>query len=76
MDPARELSHFISVTHKRKSKKDDAQTKASPRAAETALVNKNIDMTKLRIFVGALVNAYSRPVIDAKISDKAMSTYL
>jgi hypothetical protein len=54
----------------------DAQTKASPIAAATALVNKNIDMTKLRIFLGALVNAYSRPVIDAKISDKAISTYL
>jgi hypothetical protein len=55
---------------------NDVQTKASPIAAEAALVKRKTDMTKLRMFVGALVNAYSRPVIDAKISENAMSTYL
>jgi hypothetical protein len=39
-------------------------------------VKRNIDITKLRMFVGALVNAYSRLVIDAKFSENAMSTYL
>ena len=32
-------------------------------------------MTSERIFFGAFVNAYSRPVMDAKISDVATSTY-
>ena len=49
-----------------------AQTKASPRAEETADINKKIDMTRERIFLGAFVKAYSRPVMDAKISLIAM----
>lgn len=47
---------------------NNSQTKASPIAEAIADVNKNADMTKDRIFVGAFVKAYSRPVIEAKIS--------
>jgi hypothetical protein len=54
----------------------DVQTNASPIAADAALINRNTDITKLRMFLGALVNAYSRPVIDARISEKAISMYL
>ena len=32
-------------------------------------------MTRDRIFLGAFVKAYSRPVILAKISEKAIKTY-
>jgi hypothetical protein len=66
----------VRVRSQTTTNEDDVQTKASPIAAEAALVKRNTDMTKLRMFVGALVNAYSRPVIDAKISENAMSTYL
>jgi len=52
------------------------QTKASPRADESAVMNKKMDMTRERMFLGALVKAYSRPVIDAKISLIAMRMYL
>lgn len=45
--------------------------KASLRAEAMAFVNKKTDMTSERIFLGALVNAYSRPVIAAQISDIA-----
>jgi len=41
-------------------------------AEATAEVNKNIAMTSDFMLLGALVNAYSRPVIDAKISENAM----
>jgi hypothetical protein len=43
-------------------------------AAETAEVNRNIAMTSDFMFLGAFVNAYSRPVIDARISENAMRT--
>ncbi len=45
-----------------------AQTKASPIALDSALWKRKIDMTNERMFFGALLNAYSSPVIDAKIS--------
>jgi hypothetical protein len=51
-----------------------AQTNASPKADAIAEVNKNTAMTMDLIFVGALVNAYSRPVMEAKISLSAIST--
>jgi len=41
-------------------------------AAERADVKRNIAMTSERIFFGALVNAYSRPVMEARISLMAM----
>ena len=41
-------------------------------AAASALVNKKTPMTRDRMFFGAFVNAYSRPVMDAKISERAM----
>jgi len=53
-------------------KERDAQTKASPSAEDTAEANKNMDMTSERMFLGALVNAYSNPVIEARISLIAM----
>lgn len=68
--------NWVRIRSQTTTNDDDVQTKASPMAAEAALMKRNTDMTKLRMFVGALVNAYSRPVIDAKISEKAMSTYL
>jgi hypothetical protein len=39
-------------------------------------VNKNTAMTRDLMLVGALVNAYSSPVIEARISLKAIRTYL
>ena len=39
-------------------------------------MKKNTLITSERIFLGALVNAYSNPVMDAKISLNAMRTYL
>jgi hypothetical protein len=51
-----------------------SRLKASPMAEETAVVNKNIAMTSDFMFLGAFVNAYSRPVIDARISENAMRT--
>jgi hypothetical protein len=41
-------------------------------AEETAEVNRNIAMTSDLMFFGALVNAYSKPVIAAKISENAI----
>lgn len=55
---------------------DDSQTKASPSAAESEFVKRNKDITSERMFLGALVNAYSSPVMEAKISLNAMNTYL
>lgn len=42
-------------------------TRASEIALEMAVVNKNAAITKLFIRKGALVNAYSKPVILAKL---------
>lgn len=53
----------------------DAQTNASPIADDTAEVKRKTAVTKDRMFFGAFVNAYSRPVIDARISLKAMRIY-
>jgi hypothetical protein len=41
-------------------------------ADETAFVKRNIAMTSDFMFLGAFVNAYSRPVMDARISENAM----
>ena len=57
-------------------KKKNLQTKASPIAEDKAIVNKKQAITSDRMFLGAFVNAYSRPVIDANISLRAMSMYL
>jgi hypothetical protein len=51
-----------------------SRLKASPIAEEIAEVNRNTAMTSDFIFLGAFVNAYSRPVIDARISEIAMRT--
>ena len=51
--------------------KNYTQTKASPTAEDSADMNKKMDMTRERMFLGAFVKAYSRPVIDAKISLRA-----
>jgi hypothetical protein len=51
------------------------QTKASPMALEMAVMKRKTDMTSERMFLGALVKAYSSPVMDAKISLNAMRTY-
>jgi len=48
--------------------------RARPRAVETALVNKKSDMTSDFMLVGALVYAYSRPVMDARISETEINT--
>ena len=53
---------------------DDRPTNACEIADETALVKRKREVTIERIFLGALVNAYSRPVIEAKISLKAIRT--
>lgn len=39
-------------------------------------MKRNTDMTSDRMFLGALVNAYSSPVMEARISLIAMKTYL
>jgi hypothetical protein len=39
-------------------------------------VKRNMAITNERMLIGALVNAYSRPVIDAKISLNAIKMYL
>lgn len=41
-------------------------------AEEKELVNRNSAMTSDLMFLGALVNAYSRPVMDARISENAI----
>jgi hypothetical protein len=43
-----------------------------PKAAPNAVVRRYIDMTNDFMLGGALVYAYSRPVIDAKISENAI----
>lgn len=45
---------------------------ASPIALEMAEAKKKAAMTRVLMFFGALVNAYSSPVIEAKISEKAL----
>lgn len=52
----------------------NSRFKASPMAEEMAEANRNIAITSDFIFLGAFVNAYSRPVIDARISENAMRT--
>lgn len=44
-------------------------------AAEMADMKRKKDITSERMFLGALEKAYSKPVILAKISETAMSTY-
>ena len=51
-----------------------AQTKPSPMADEMALVNRNTAITHDLMFTGAFVKAYSRPVMEAKISLNAIRT--
>jgi hypothetical protein len=41
-------------------------------AEEMADMKRKKDITSERMFLGALENAYSRPVIDAKISEMAI----
>ena len=48
---------------------------ASPMAEEMALMNRFTDATSERMFLGALVYAYSSAVMDARISEMAISTY-
>lgn len=48
---------------------------ASPSALAIAVMNRNTAMTSDFMFAGAFVNAYSSPVMDARISENAMSTY-
>ena len=48
------------------------EERAMPKAEPPALVRRNMDMTKDFMLGGALVYAYSRPVMEAKISEKAM----
>ena len=50
-------------------------TKAWAMADEKACVNQNMPVTKDRMFFGALENAYSSPVMLAKISENAMRMY-
>lgn len=57
-----------------KQKEINVQTKASPSAEEIAEVKRKTAMTKERMLTGAFVKAYSKPVIDAKISLNAMRT--
>src|SRR5277367_6512010 len=49
--------------------------RAIPSAAANATVSKYMDMTNDFMDGGALVYAYSRPVIEAKISETAMRMY-
>ena len=49
--------------------------RAIPRAEPKADWRRKMDMTKDFMLGGALVKAYSRPVMLAKISDKPMSKY-
>lgn len=66
----------VSGSVRRDDKNENAQTKASPRAEEMALMKRKTDMTRERMFFGAFMKAYSRPVIDARISENAIRTYL
>jgi hypothetical protein len=44
-------------------------------AEEMAVIKRNTAMTSDFMFLGAFVNAYSRPVMDARISENAMRMY-
>ena len=46
-----------------------------PRAAEMADMKRLNDITRERMFFGALEKAYSRVVMEARISEMAISTY-
>ena len=69
-----EMIATVVYSHTR-SGSSDSPTKAWEMAAEKACANQNIPVTKPRMFLGAFVKAYSRPVIDAPISENAISTY-
>ena len=53
----------------------ESETNASPMAALIADMKSAKAATRERMLRGALEKAYSRDVIDAKISETAMSTY-
>ena len=57
-------------------KRRNLQTKISPIAEDKAVMNKKQAITSDRMFLGAFVNAYSRPVIEANISLIAIRMYL
>ena len=59
----------------RRGEGGSSQTKASPIALDSAVINRKTLITRDLMFFGALVKAYSSPVIEAKISDRAMRTY-
>ena len=48
--------------------RDNLHGKATSKATANAGVEKKMDMTSDRMFLGALVKAYSRPVTETKIS--------
>jgi hypothetical protein len=66
----------IEGREREEEKRRHVQTKAGPIAPPSADMNRKTDMTSDRIFFGAFVNAYSNPVIEAKISLRAIKTYL
>jgi hypothetical protein len=49
--------------------------RAMPRTAPKALVSRNMDMTNDFMLAGALVKAYSRPVMEARISEIPIKRY-
>ena len=59
-------------------KRRNLQTKISPIAEDSdkAVMNEKQAITSDRMFLGAFVNAYSRPVIEANISLMAIRMYL
>jgi hypothetical protein len=64
------------VRKQEKKRKRNLPTKASPIAEDKAIMNKEQGIASDRIFLGAFVNAYSRPVIEANISLTAIRIYL
>jgi len=52
----------------------DRGLNASPMALASAVWKSEKAMTRERMFLGALVKAYSREVMEAKISEKASRT--
>ncbi len=44
-------------------------------AEEMAFMKRKVAVTSERMFFGAFVNAYSSPVMEAKISEMPMRTY-
>ncbi|KAJ6468166.1 hypothetical protein DFH09DRAFT_1294737 [Mycena vulgaris] len=60
-----------------KRKRRDAQTKASARAEESAFRRgRQMSRASERLFFGTFMNAYSRPVIEGRISENAINAYL